>query len=722
MVDGFDEISPRYKETVFGMLQVLRQTSLEQLWVTTRPHLREELEDNLQQLSYTLQPFCEFEQVEFLIKFWLQASNIEATNQRRLQMYAEALIRKFAQSIRDKDKKFTGIPLQTRMLAEAFPNRFNLSENSEPQLPHKLDLLCLYEEFIERKYKRTETQEVKMQEIEQREVYLHDIHVRHRLLALEALFPDHEPTVTFLQINDDKELSTEKLARIGIAQRNSEGKPQFIHRTFAEYYVADFLKYHLAKETKQHEQVQEFLLNEVLLRSDCHVIRAFLDKLLEKSKPSNEALKEYGGKLEQWKKTEEQGTLKGVTAAVHTAVTEDNGHIVGFLLDSLKSGEHFSTWTEMLLATDCRGRTAWHKAAENDSVQALEEIWQWAEEVNAWKVTAARDYSETSDTTRAPAEEGEVQPNQIKNQLFQAKDQYGNTAWHGAAQSGSSKALETLWMWAKEEQLNTDDLLLAQNEEGNTVWQLAAQTGHLNLLQKLGVWAKEAQLRADELQNKLLLAKDKYGYTLWHRAAESGNLEALETLWDLVKEPELKLDEIFLDQGKDGNTAWQMTAQRGHFKVLEKLWEWANGEQMNGYVLKEKLILARNQYGCTTWHPAAERGSLKALEILWRWAKEAELHQGEMKKKFFIARDKQGETTCHSAGKRDHFEVLEKLWVWSKEAQNCPNDLTKEMLLAKDQYGYTVWHRAAQRGSLEVLETLCGWAEEVNLNPNDLRN
>ena len=56
IVEGFDEISPQYKETVIDVLQVLNQTSLEQLCVTTRPHLREEMEDKLQQLSYTLQP------------------------------------------------------------------------------------------------------------------------------------------------------------------------------------------------------------------------------------------------------------------------------------------------------------------------------------------------------------------------------------------------------------------------------------------------------------------------------------------------------------------------------------------------------------------------------------------------------------------------------------------------------------------------------------------
>ena len=35
MVDGFDKIRVNYKETVLDMLQVLKQTSLEQLWVTT---------------------------------------------------------------------------------------------------------------------------------------------------------------------------------------------------------------------------------------------------------------------------------------------------------------------------------------------------------------------------------------------------------------------------------------------------------------------------------------------------------------------------------------------------------------------------------------------------------------------------------------------------------------------------------------------------------------
>ena len=61
LVDGICVICPDYNETIMNMVHVLKQTSLEQLWVTTRPHLREELQDNLQQLSNNLQPFTEFE-------------------------------------------------------------------------------------------------------------------------------------------------------------------------------------------------------------------------------------------------------------------------------------------------------------------------------------------------------------------------------------------------------------------------------------------------------------------------------------------------------------------------------------------------------------------------------------------------------------------------------------------------------------------------------------
>ena len=48
MLDGVDEISPIYEKTVIDLLQVLKQMMVQQVWVTTRPHLRETLEKDLQ--------------------------------------------------------------------------------------------------------------------------------------------------------------------------------------------------------------------------------------------------------------------------------------------------------------------------------------------------------------------------------------------------------------------------------------------------------------------------------------------------------------------------------------------------------------------------------------------------------------------------------------------------------------------------------------------------
>ena len=74
----------------------------------------------------------------------LQTLKIEDTDQDRLQIYTKALIRKLEQAIRDKDKEFTGISLQNRMLAEAFAEdfvSFYLLDKSHPEFQHKLDLL-----------------------------------------------------------------------------------------------------------------------------------------------------------------------------------------------------------------------------------------------------------------------------------------------------------------------------------------------------------------------------------------------------------------------------------------------------------------------------------------------------------------------------------------------------------------------------------------------------
>ena len=97
-----------------------------------------------------------------------------------------------AQSISDKDRQFNSIPLQTQMLAEAFEEEFRsfyVPEKSEPEISHNLELLGLYERFIDRKYdvyyrKKSETVPGSAAADEQPESYMTCMPVLYQRLAL----------------------------------------------------------------------------------------------------------------------------------------------------------------------------------------------------------------------------------------------------------------------------------------------------------------------------------------------------------------------------------------------------------------------------------------------------------------------------------------------------------------------------------------------------------
>ena len=743
MVDGFDEISPDYKETVLDMLQVLKHTSLEQLWVTTRPHLKEELEDNLQQLSYTLQPFSEFEQVEYLKKLWLQQLNLEDINQRRLKIFADALIRKLAQSISDKNIEFTGIPLQTRMLAEAFGEDFSLfylSEKSEPELPQKLDLLGLYRKFIERKYNiyyeekcltpagNVSIQRIHLNNFEQQQE-------KHELLALEALFTEDQ--LPFMHRISDKEF--EELAGIGIVQKKNEGKPQFIHRTFAEYYVAEFLIKQLTKKTEQNTHVQDFLLNVVLLRRECQVIRALLDELLKRSKPLEQALKDCGEKLDkQWNDREANGSLTFVTTALHQAAAGDNVHIVGFLLDSLNSGEHSKATKKMLLARDDKRRTACHMAAGTNSVQALKKIWEWAEAVtptltyslllsqdkdkkNAWQLAAEGGRIEMVEKLWSWAKETETKHGELQNKLLLVQDSEGRTVLQLAAQRGSVDLIDKLWIWAKEElpdsHLLKNKLLLSRDKNGINAWHIAAKTGNVVILGKLWDWTKELQLELEELRKEVWVSRDKSGQTAWHMAAEGGHVEVLEKLWDCAKEEKLNTDylksALFLSEDSRGFSTWRSAVYNGHVQLLEKMWIWADEMQLPHKELS-KLLLAVDSNRNTAIYWAAGTSSIELLDKLWGVWKETQLNTDELSKKLDAA--------WHVAAAEGYLEILERLWLWVGEVQRNPHGVQRRLLLEQSKDGKSVWHMAAAGRHIKVLEKLWGWAKDVQINSDCLKS
>jgi len=201
-----------------------------------------------------------------------------------------------AQSISDNEKVFTGIPIQTRMLAEAFEKEvetYCLSQKSEPDLPKQLCLVDLYRIFIKEKINIFKSKG-EIAEEQHTDIIMDDISITksHQRFALEILLPELKNTV--LKFEECDMLAPEAISRIGIIQYVDD-KTHLSHRTFAEYYVADFLATQLTKETRFLLEVLKILF-EIFLRKDYAVIRNFLDGLLVNSEKSK-VIKQYGEQI-----------------------------------------------------------------------------------------------------------------------------------------------------------------------------------------------------------------------------------------------------------------------------------------------------------------------------------------------------------------------------------------------------------------------------------------
>jgi hypothetical protein len=75
-------------------------------------------------------------------------------------------------------------------------------------------------------------------------------------------------------------------------------------------------------------------------------------------------------------------------------------------------------------------KTAWHLAAAKGKLEALDKLWECANE--------------------------ELTPQSSSNKFLLTKDDKERTAWHVVANMSNESVLKKLWEWAKERQTTTE--------------------------------------------------------------------------------------------------------------------------------------------------------------------------------------------------------------------------------------------------------------------------
>ncbi|XP_026805933.1 uncharacterized protein LOC113549001 isoform X2 [Rhopalosiphum maidis] len=297
LFDGFDEISPDYEEITVKLLQVLKNTKVKKLWITSRPYVKS-LEDQLGVFSYSLKPFLAEQQYDFLKQFWKTKLNIYELNEQRLVVFIGELLEKLPESI-----DLMSIPLHAFMVAEAYKDAFkdfydSNEQNLSKQIIEKQDLVTLYEKFINIKFHKirfgekksginTSSIDIKIMIEREYNKCIKD----HRILALYAIFNEDEVRKLMSQkeikkvsrLIDEVKLRNEKT---GIIERVVDNKPRFVHRTFAEYFVSNYFweKFKSVQLDEYKNFIKIFIIKN-LIKNDRILISKFLQLKAKKDLP-----------------------------------------------------------------------------------------------------------------------------------------------------------------------------------------------------------------------------------------------------------------------------------------------------------------------------------------------------------------------------------------------------------------------------------------------------
>ncbi|KAK4878427.1 hypothetical protein RN001_010933 [Aquatica leii] len=278
LLDGFDEVSLNLQNAALRFAKAVVDEGYS-MWITTRPFMKQKLEKAFGTLALTLVPFTLYDQKNFLTKYFGQISN-EPEHQTILHNFVDELLEAGQRNLQDWDYEFTGIPLQTKLLADVFYADCKQSFAMEVVSFNKnFNLIYLYEEFVKKKLSIM-TEKFGRTAVEMRVLFEH----QQKLFALSTVFPK-----VYLQTLDidqklkeflhDDQYKMQFMQREGIVVVDSS-TVKFVHRTFAEYLAAQWL----SENTDNKELLQLRFLSQYTFLFN------LLDRILAKNNPLHSAV------------------------------------------------------------------------------------------------------------------------------------------------------------------------------------------------------------------------------------------------------------------------------------------------------------------------------------------------------------------------------------------------------------------------------------------------
>jgi len=687
ILDGFDEISPRYSPKVNILIRAIRNKTYSQILVSSRFSYRQNLEDIVIKLAFTLQPFTLENQIEFLEKYWKKA--IKIYKEGNLRMFAEKLLSLCSQNFSDKDGEFTGIPLQTMMLGEAFVKEaVEYCSKGQLNLPEKFNLLDLFNKFLEKKcdiyYSEKNAMDITKPEVKcEEESNLQ----QHMIAALISLFSPSEKNGLVGAVNAfeleqaNMFLKSGRAEQFGIIREVKDGKPHFIHRCFAEYFAAKWFTDNFRK--------CEVFISDTFFNSTYEVTRDIFDRMLAED------------------------------SEIHVAILNNN---ISAVEEFLKNKADINT-------VDKGGRTALHLAASYNCpiIQQLMSIpgieANKPDEILRWTPLRYADRTKSWMAMDILLQNAANADDIVLTRRNSEAQEWGQRALWKCASNGYRKLLEFMLNCGTEVNLV---LKVHENLRGkNTLLHIASfycQVEVINILVGRGAdinicnAKNETALHVAAISGsveiiKILLdkgmsfdLKDAENTTPLHLSALHGNLEATKAL--------VERGASLTNTDKCGATPLLWAAYKGQIEVFRYLTE--IGADINIRDINRNSAL----------HHAAFSGSVEIIKILLD------------KRMSFDLKNAENSTPLHLSARNGTLEATKVLVERGASLTNADKDGDTPLLLAankaqlevfrylteigadiniRDRNRNTALHHAAISGSVEIINILLDKGMSVDL-------
>lgn len=619
LTDGFDEISPSFKQFVTGLLVAIKEQSGNRLFISTRPHLAQEISERLNANTYKLKPFTKEDQKDFFVKF-LRSKKVSESNFEKILKSIENFISKLDQ------RESISNPLLMRLIAELLDGNFDMKlENANIFTIYDHFVEKVIDEFIEKGYEAK-------QDLKKFSTSATNIIEFHEKLGLKTIYRFDDAVMKLVKVCfGSNSISVEQMVRIGLMYDDGLGELQFIHRTFAEFFIAEFIIKRIFRKPSKESKAASTFFHRIVsefgsFRGYVPMIMVFLDSAIE----SNE-------------EAETKNILKiSVDTKSYDMLAQliSNGCINLFRLivneNKLKLD---SLW---LPQRSHRGSLVM-VAAARQSLNFIQKFWSISEEIFSTE--------------------------KLK-QIFLEANERSSNVFHFAACNVHAEVFSFLIQKAKS--IIRDDelrecLQTTNQKERNilnySVTSVSRITFEANLKQ-LQQYLGENELKA------MMMSSDAKGYTLLHEFCNFYNASDLELILCELK-TYLTPDEleivVFKHTIEYGLNPLMFAARNLRGNVFQIFWDFL--DKMFSHETKQNLLLQEDKEGQTTFYYTISQDDDNDNDINFAIKLYASMFEADKVQEILLNENRSQETVLVYAliSKRFRRNVVETLWKFMQE-------------------------------------------------------